>query len=221
MAITDTIRKLFEYRENISNMIRLKDIDIPENTKLKNIPQFINELEKKEHIEEEEEWSEDFQEQCVAESLMNYIEERSLWNGHVDVDGLKEIGWTDEDIEYFQQNGVDWMEDDDSKYLVSDYEKELYRTHAIRVVSSKTEGAATYTSALINNNDPQVVEWRNNIRWMPKFTTATMPSVISFRNFRELIGCPYFDFTKTTNPSYLFARCDKLRCIPPITFVTA
>lgn len=220
MAITDTIKKLFEYRESISDIIRLKDIEIPENTKLKNIPQFINELEKKEHIEKEEEWSEEFQEQCVAESLMNYIEERSLWNGHVDADGLREIGWTDEDIDYFQRNGVDWMEEDDDKYLVSDYEKELYKTHAIRVVSSKTEGAATYTTALINNNDPQVVEWRNNIKWLPKFTTSTMPTTLNFRNFRELIGCPYFDFTKTTNPSYLFARCDKLKCVPPITFTT-
>lgn len=220
MAITDTIKKLFEYRENISNIIRLKDIDIPENTMLRNIPQYINELEKKEHIEAQDTWTQEFQDQCVAESLANLLHERSLWNGHVDADGLREIGWTEDDIDYFQSNGVDWNKEDDDLYLVSDYEKELYRTHAIRVVTSKTEGAATYTSALITNNDPQVVEWRNTIKWMPKFTTDAMPTTINFRNFKELIGCPTFDFSKTTNPSYMFARCDKLRCIPPISFVS-
>ena len=220
MAIADKLEKLFEYRENISDLIRLKGIDIPENTKLKNIPLYLNQLEKPEKEKGEPEWSENFQNQCVADSLANYIEDRARWTGHVDADGLREIGWTEDDIEYFQANGVDWMAEDDDEYIVSDYEKELYRTNAIRVVSSKTEGAATYTSTLISNNDPKVVEWRNTIKWMPKFTTAVMPATINFRNFREMIGCPTFDFSKTTNASYMFARCDKLRCIPPISFTT-
>ena len=28
------------------------------------------------------------------------------WSGHADAEGLRAIGWTDEDIEYYQQNGV-------------------------------------------------------------------------------------------------------------------
>lgn len=28
------------------------------------------------------------------------------WTGHADYDGLKAIGWTDEDIAYYQEHGV-------------------------------------------------------------------------------------------------------------------
>lgn len=28
------------------------------------------------------------------------------WTGHADAEGLKAIGWTDEDIAYYQENGV-------------------------------------------------------------------------------------------------------------------
>jgi len=32
--------------------------------------------------------------------------------GHADIEGLKSIGWTDEDIEYFQEYGIWWDEED-------------------------------------------------------------------------------------------------------------
>ena len=35
------------------------------------------------------------------------------WTGHADAEGLKAIGWTDEDIAYYQENGVNWNEEDD------------------------------------------------------------------------------------------------------------
>ena len=30
------------------------------------------------------------------------------WTGHADAEGLRAIGWTDEDIAYYQANGVNW-----------------------------------------------------------------------------------------------------------------
>lgn len=39
--ITDAIISAYGYREKISDMIRAKGIDIPQNTKLKHIPQYI------------------------------------------------------------------------------------------------------------------------------------------------------------------------------------
>lgn len=46
------------------------------------------------------------------------------WTGHADVEGLKEIGWDDEDIEYFQKYGIYWDEEFDWVYKVGDYEKQ-------------------------------------------------------------------------------------------------
>ena len=42
----------------------------------------------------------------------------SGFTGHADVEGLKAIGWTDEDIEYYQTHGVNWNEEDDVYHKV-------------------------------------------------------------------------------------------------------
>ena len=34
------------------------------------------------------------------------------WTGHADVEGLKAIGWTDDDIAYYQEHGVNWNEEE-------------------------------------------------------------------------------------------------------------
>lgn len=216
MGLIENIEKLYTYRDNIADTIRIKGIDVPNGVKLKDIPQYIKMLINPDQKEYHPVWEQEFQDSCMAVSLANYLEERSKWTGHVDRVGLREIGWTEDDIDYFQQNGVDWMAEDDDKYLVSDYEKEIYKTNAI-----KTDGTTpTYTNTLLMDNDSKIIEWRNNIKWMPKFQTTTLPQAISFRNFIKMIGCPSFDFSNTTDPSFLFSRCFELRCIPPITFST-
>ena len=48
------------------------------------------------------------------------------WTGHADAEGLKAIGWTDEDIAYYQKYGVNWNEEDDEYHKVSDDNKALY-----------------------------------------------------------------------------------------------
>lgn len=47
------------------------------------------------------------------------VEIKAGYTGHCDVEGLKAIGWTDEDISYFQENGVDWNEEDDEYYKLT------------------------------------------------------------------------------------------------------
>lgn len=41
------------------------------------------------------------------------------YTGHADVEGLKAIGWDDDDIAYFQEYGVNWNEEDDELYKVT------------------------------------------------------------------------------------------------------
>ena len=48
------------------------------------------------------------------------------WTGHADVEGLKAIGWTDEDIAYYQEHGVNWNAEDDEYHKVTDDNKALY-----------------------------------------------------------------------------------------------
>ena len=58
------------------------------------------------------------------------------WTGHADAEGLKAIGWTDEDIAYYQENGVNWNEEDDQYHLVSDDNKALYGVLTASNISS-------------------------------------------------------------------------------------
>ena len=50
----------------------------------------------------------------------------SKWTGHADAEGLRAIGWTDEDIAYYQTNGVNWNAEDDEYHKVSNRNKELF-----------------------------------------------------------------------------------------------
>ena len=61
---------------------------------------------------------------------------RPSWTGHADVEGLKAIGWTDEDIAYYQQNGVNWNEEDDDYHKVTDDNKALYGVLTAKNIST-------------------------------------------------------------------------------------
>ena len=52
--------------------------------------------------------------------------ERPTYTGHADAEGLRAIGWTDEDIAYYQTNGVNWNEEDDEYHKVTADNKALY-----------------------------------------------------------------------------------------------
>ena len=47
-----------------------------------------------------------------------------IFTGHYDTEGLRQIGWTDEEIEYYNQNGVQWNSSEDNYlYEVSNIRK--------------------------------------------------------------------------------------------------
>lgn len=209
MSVISEIKKLYTYRDNIANIIRSKGVTVPENTKLKDLGNYLVDLNK--NTEETEEfsgdWSEELAQLHILEAQIAYNNETNKYTGHVDEDGLHAIGWNDYDIEYFKTYGIDWMEEDDDQYLVSDYEKELYTSGAM---------ATLYTTTNINNNTDIIVEWRNNIRWMPKFSTANLS--VTFIGFEKMIGTPLSNFSNGTSSSNLYKHCRELRCCQPPIF---
>lgn len=211
MGLVDSIQKLFTERDNISNAIRLKGVLVPYNAQLKTLPYYVQQIEGGGDTPKEthENWTQEYVDMCLLEAKSLYSIQMSQYTGSVDAEGLAEIGWTENDIMYFQENGVDWMEEDNDKYLVSDYEKELYKSGELNI--------STYTTTAIANNTPEVVEWRNNIRWMPKIN-GKFASGVTFKNFEKMIGIPTLDFSNFTNASYLFSYCKELRCIPTLSF---
>lgn len=110
------------------------------------------------------------------------------YTGHADVEGLRAIGWDDADIAEFQANGVNWDEEDDDKFKVSDYDKEAATT-------INSDNYLSYTG----------------LTYLPKFT---VPSNANFRlqNEYSLIGIPIIQGVKAY--SNLFQYCYCLRHIP-------
>lgn len=115
----------------------------------------------------------------------------SMWTGHVDVEGLKAIGWDDEDIAYYQEHGVDWMEDDDEYHKVSDDNKALYGVLTVDNISS----------------------YKDRIVYLPKIDFSSNTSMAEkFRDCRVLVATPFLDLKNARSLVGLFRACINLKC---------
>lgn len=119
----------------------------------------------------------------------------SGWTGHADVEGLKAIGWDDEDIAYYQEHGVNWNEEDDPYHLVPEDNKALY--------------------GIININN--LKDYRGILVYMPKIDTTGVTNMGGmFQYCQSLIAIPILDTSKVTDMRLMFGYCSSLICIPPM-----
>lgn len=117
----------------------------------------------------------------------------SGFTGHADVEGLKAIGWTDEDIEYYQTHGVNWNEEDDAYHKVPQDNIDLY-------------GVLT-----IDN----IQEYKDRIVYLPKIDTSKRTSLSKlFKDCSSLIFIPMIDTSSAVDMSYMFAGCSSLIYVP-------
>ena len=115
------------------------------------------------------------------------------WTGHADAEGLRAIGWTDEDIAYYQENSVNWNEEDDECHKVSEDNKALYGVLTASNISS----------------------YRDRIVYLPKIDTSKVTDMSNlFKNCYCLTAIPMLDTSKVTNMSYMFNYCYCLTAIP-------
>lgn len=117
------------------------------------------------------------------------------YTGHADAEGLRAIGWTDEDIAYYQENGVNWNEEDDQYHLVSDDNKALYGVLTADNIST----------------------YKNRIVYLPKIDTSGVMNMNSmFSGCSSLVSIPQLDTSSVTNIANAFKNCYALVCIPPL-----
>ena len=119
------------------------------------------------------------------------------WTGHADVDGLRAIGWTDDDISYFQQYGVNWNEEDDKYHLVSEENKAMY--------------------GVINADN--IADFVNDLVYLPKIDTSGKTSFESWLyDCSALIAMPMIDTSNATTVQGMCEDCNSLSCFPPLDF---
>lgn len=115
------------------------------------------------------------------------------WTGHADAEGLRAIGWTDDDIAYYQQNGVNWDEEYDEYHKVSDDNKALY-------------GALT-----VDN----IQDYKDRIVYLPKIDVRGVTDMSwMFNNCVLLVCIPCLDTRDVTNMFSMFNNCYSLVTIP-------
>ena len=117
------------------------------------------------------------------------------WTGHADEAGLKAIGWTDDDIAYYQKYGVNWNEEDDQYHLVPEDNKALYGVLTVDNIST----------------------YKDRIVYLPKIDTSTERSLNStFSSCNILVAIPMLDTSRCMSMRSTFSSCSSLVFIPPL-----
>lgn len=115
------------------------------------------------------------------------------WTGHADVQGLKAIGWTDEDIEYYQEHGVNWNEEDDAYHKVPEDNIALYGVLTAKNIST----------------------YKNRIVYLPKIDTSSVTDMSNmFSSCYSLVSIPQLYTSNVTTMSQMFYNCNALTSIP-------
>ena len=117
------------------------------------------------------------------------------YTGHADTEGLRAIGWTDEDIAYYQEHGVNWNEEEDEYHKVTDDNKALYGVLTADNIST----------------------YKDRIVYLPKIDTSAKTSMDNtFKDCYSLVSIPQLDTSSVLNMSGMFNGCYSLTSIPQL-----
>jgi surface protein len=120
---------------------------------------------------------------------------RPSWTGHADAEGLRAIGWTEEDIAYYQAHGVNWNAEDDEYHKVTDDNKALYGVLTADNIST----------------------YRDRIVYLPKIDTSGKTNMNGmFYNCYSLVSIPQLDTASVTSMGNMFGYCYSLVSIPQL-----
>ena len=122
------------------------------------------------------------------------VESFSYLTNTVDVEGLSELGWSDDDINYYKDNSLhyEWQNKD---YIVSQGNKEI-------VINSVDDVRQN-----INNPD---------FEYCPYFDSSNEQYSRIFQYCKYLKSIPLLNTTRFTSLSNAFDGCANLQTIPPI-----
>ena len=165
-------------------------------SKADNLHDFLQDV--SDAIKEKKGSSEPINAQSFSEEIRNLPSGGgSQWTGHADAEGLKAIGWTDDDIAYYQQNGVNWNEEDDKYHLVSEENKAMY--------------------GVINADN--IADFAKEMVYLPKIDTSGKTSFESWLlDCEALVAIPMIDTSSATTVQAMFEGCASLYCVPLLDF---
>ncbi len=126
-----------------------------------------------------------------------------LFNGEYDSVGLTTIGWTTDDISYYNENGVQWNSDCNNEY----------KLNASELAGDNT----TTTRFLPKNTSVRAFSGYNSLIALPLIDTSSLTSgLYLFQNCYQLTTIPLLDTSNITNFNLMFQTCYSLTTIPLI-----
>ena len=128
---------------------------------------------------------------------------KPLFTGSYDRQGLKQIGWTDEEIDYYNQNGVQWNASEDEYFKLT-----------------QTELAgddSTNTRFIPKNSTKKSFRNYRGLLAIPQLNTSEVTTMqYMFYGCYSLTTIPLLDTSKVTNMEYMFYDCRSLTTIPQL-----
>ena len=153
---------------------------------------------------------------------------KSLFTGHYDRQGLKQIGWTDEEINYYNQNGVQWNSSEDNYFKLTQTElagDDSKNTRFIPKNSTKTNFNDHYYKLLAIpqldtskiNSAYSMFNGCYSLTTIPQLDTSNVSNMNNmFNDCRSLTTIPQLNTSKVTSMNSMFYDCSSLKTIPQL-----
>ena len=126
---------------------------------------------------------------------------KSLFTGSYDRQGLKQIGWTDEEIDYYNQNGVQWNASED----------EYFKLNQTELAGDNSKN----TRFIPKNSTKTSFQSYRGLLAIPLLDTSKVTNMKNmFSNCYSLTTIPQLDTSKVTNMYVMFYGCYSLKTIP-------
>ena len=150
-----------------------------------------------------------------------------LFSGSYDRNGLKQIGWTDTDVDYYNQYGVRWNSSENSVFALTSEDLLGNDSKTSRFIPKSTtlKKFSGFTQLLgIPLIDTSGVTAGANLfnscyklTTIPQINTNNMTSANTmFHSCTSLLTIPLLDTSKVTTMASMFASCAALQTIPKL-----
>ena len=152
---------------------------------------------------------------------------KSLFTGSYDRQGLKQIGWTDEEIDYYNQNGVQWNASEDEYFKLTQTElagDNSTNTRFIPKNSTKKSFERYYKLLAIPlldtskiNNAYNMFYSCSSLTTIPQLNTSNVTSMTNmFYSCYSLTIIPQLNTSSVTSMNSMFYSCYSLKTIPQL-----
>ena len=147
-----------------------------------------------------------------------------IYTGSYDKEGLEQIGWSNEEIEYYNMNGVQWNESENDLFKLNNDEllgNDSSTTRFLPKNSTKTSFESYYGLLAIPQINFSSTNMVNMFSYCYSLTTIPLLDTSGiyimsymFSNCKSLTTIPQLNTSKVYNMSNMFNGCTSLQTIP-------